>query len=103
MALYTINRNDSCSRVLLETNLTASIIPDLQGALKNEITQGAGEIVFDLQKVSMLDSSGIGLLIATLNSLSAQQGTVKVLNVSPDIFRLLESMHLAARLNVSSR
>ena len=61
------------------------------------------EIVFDLAATVMLDSSGIGLLIATSNTIARQQGRVRVLNLSADILRLLQSMRLASRLNASGR
>lgn len=45
----------------------------------------------------------MGLLIAASNSLATHSGKVYVTNVSPDIFRLLQSMRLTARLNVSGK
>jgi len=59
--------------------------------------------VFDLSSTAMLDSSGMGLLIAAANSVVPQGGKVRVTNVGPEIFRLLQSMRLTARLNVSGR
>ena len=51
----------------------------------------------------MLDSSGIGLLIAAHNSLARKEGRVRVVNASADVFRLLQSMRLVGRLNVQAR
>jgi anti-anti-sigma factor len=103
MAGYTIERNEGQCRVLLEGDLTASLIPDLQAALKENLDQGVREAVFDFGNTAMLDSSGIGLLIATCNSLARRDGRISVLNTSEDILRLLQSMRLAARLNVTGR
>jgi len=103
MADYTIECKEKQCMVVLQGNLTAPLIPDLQGALKNHLEKGIDEAVFDLGKTAMLDSSGIGLLIATCNSLGRKKGKMRVLNVSPDILRLLQSMRLVARLNVSGR
>ena len=63
----------------------------------------ARNLVIDLANAKMLDSSGMGLLIAAANSLAQMGGKVRVTNVSPDIFRLLQSMRLTLRLNVSGR
>ena len=60
-------------------------------------------MVFDLASTAMLDSSGMGLLIATANSMTPIGGKVRVINVCSDIFHLLQSMRLTARLNVSER
>ena len=103
MAYYTIERKQNQCWVALQGDLTASLIPDLQAALKKNLEQGVDEAVFDLEKTGMLDSSGIGLLIATCNSLGKKKGKVRVLHVSLDIFRLLQSMRLVTRLNVSGR
>jgi anti-anti-sigma regulatory factor len=45
----------------------------------------------------------MGILIATANSLAPYGGKIRVTNVCPEIFRLLQSMRLTARLNVSER
>jgi anti-sigma B factor antagonist len=84
-------------------DLVASVIPDLQAALKQQLQPGVEEVIFDLAATVMLDSSGIGLLIATSNTMARQQGRVRILNVSQDILRLLQSMRLTSRLSVSGR
>jgi anti-sigma B factor antagonist len=103
MTGYTIEHEAGHCRVILEGDLTASLVPELQGALKAQLEQPTKEVVFDLAATGMLDSSGIGLLIATYNSLSRQQGRVSVIHVSPDILQLLQSMRLVNRLNASGR
>jgi anti-anti-sigma factor len=103
MANYTLEPNGPTCQVTLHGDLVASGIPELQAALKQSLQPGVAEVVFDLAATAMLDSSGIGLLIATSNTLARQQGRIRVLNVSPDILQLLQSMRLAGRLNASGR
>jgi len=103
MAGYTIEHNEKRCRAILDGDLTAVLVPDLQTALKSHLEQGIDEMVFDLGKTAMLDSSGIGLLIAACNSLARQKGHMQVLNVSEDIFRVLQSMRLVNRLHVSKQ
>jgi anti-anti-sigma factor len=98
---YSIQRTERSSQVLLQGDLTAPVIPELQDALKDELRQGVEKIVFDLNSTEILDSSGICLLIATANSLTNKNGKIQVLNVSQDIFHLLKNMRLAEKLNVS--
>jgi anti-anti-sigma factor len=85
--------------VMLSEKLTATNVPELQPLLKQEITGGARQIVFDFARTTALDSSGIGLLIATHNTLAAAQGEVHLIHVSHDILKLLKSMRLADRLH----
>ena len=103
MSDYTIERNNRQSRVVLAGDLTASSVGGLQAALKTELNAGVDEVAFDLSKTVMLDSSGIGLLIAAHNSLTRTRGKVSVQNVSPQILQLLQTMRLVSRLNVNAR
>ena len=78
--------------------------PELQRELKGALAGGSVDtIIFDLIETDMLDSSGIGLMIAACNNLSKNHGAVRVVNASPDIISLLDSMRLVERLNVTGR
>jgi anti-anti-sigma factor len=101
MGSYVIEQNDNHGSVKLTGDLTAGLVPDLQIVLKGALDKGVTDLMFDLENTVMLDSSGMGLLIATANSLARGGGHMRVINVSPDILRLLQCMRLAARLNVS--
>jgi anti-anti-sigma factor len=103
MANYTIERKPKLCRVTLGKDLVASLVPELQAALKQELQEDGMEVVFDLGQAAMLDSSGIGLLIAAYNTVSRRQGRLHVVNVSGDVFQLLQTMRLVSRLNVVGR
>lgn len=103
MAGFRIERSASASIVTLAGDLTAPLVPPIQAAVKDEVARGVRDIVFDLRHTEVLDSSGIGLLIATSNSLSKVSGTVRTTNASEDILRLLQSMRLLGRLNTTGR
>ncbi len=101
---FTIEREPNLCRVVLRGNLTAALVPDLQAALRQELAGELEELVVDLSRAAMLDSSGIGLLIATSNSLATRPGKrFRVTGASEDIFHLLQSMRLVSRLNVTRR
>ena len=103
MTQYHIKQDAGICQITLDGDLTAAgaepMLKDLQGAIK----PGTKEVLFDLTKTCMLDSSGIGLLIATYNSAKAAGGKFRVSNVSADIFQLLQSMRLVTRLNVTQK
>ncbi|MBP7230631.1 MAG: STAS domain-containing protein [Syntrophaceae bacterium] len=88
-------------RISPGSKLTAIEAHDLQLALKQEIANGAREVVFDMKETITLDSTGIGLLVAASNSLRTVQGGIRLVNVKNDIFKLLRSMRLVERLRVS--
>ncbi len=103
MASHTIERTGKQILVTLQGDLTAAIVPDVQAALKQELEKNAEEVIFDLGKAVMLDSSGIGLLIAACNTLSRAHCRMRVINVSADILQLLQSMRLINRLQATGR
>lgn len=103
MAGYTIQRTDSSSVVTLQGDLTAPQVPALQTELRQTLAQGVRDITFDFGQTETLDSSGIGLLIATRNSLARVDGRVNVVNLSAPLLTLLQSMRLVTRLNATGR
>lgn len=102
MSEYAIHREGPRARVALEQKLTATEVPELQEALKAEIAAGVTEVTIDMSATALIDSMGIGLLIAISNSLGANQGRIEVKNVVPDIYNLLRSMRLVERLHVTA-
>lgn len=100
---YTAELKDGICRVTMAGDLTAAFVPALQAELKRAVDGGAKGVAFDLGGTVMLDSSGIGLLMATANSLARSGGKVQVVNVSGDILKLLQSMRLTTRLNVTGK
>jgi anti-sigma B factor antagonist len=103
MTGFDITRDGPRLVVTPSGELVASVVAGLKSELQRALEEGAGEMEFDLSATSMVDSSGIGLMIAAYNSLSARKGNVRVSGVSDDIFRLLQSMRLDKRLNVTKR
>ena len=103
MDTFAIERENEQGSVKLTGDFTAVMIPGLQASLKEMLEKGTRDLAFDLARTQMLDSSGIALLIASANSMKARGGRIRVTNVCPDIFRLLQNMRLILRLNVSGR
>lgn len=89
--------------VVFEGDLTVSVVTALKPALQKSLGDDVGHVEFDLGKTVFIDSTGIGLLIATYNSLAKKNGTVSVVSVSEDIFHLLQSMRIEKRLCVTKR
>lgn len=75
-------------------DVVASMVQDFKGELKAAVEKAPGELVIDLAGVEMVDSVGIGVIIAAHNSLTPIGAKLSVVNVSPDIFDLLRTMRL---------
>jgi anti-sigma B factor antagonist len=81
--------------------IVAASIPGLRGALRGFVEEGVRELVVDLSGVKMVDSSGIGLLIAAYNSLRKVGGTLAVIHASAEILELFQSMRMHQHFSVS--
>jgi anti-anti-sigma factor len=103
MSNYTIESNGAECRIVVCGDFEVSMIAELQPVLRQELEKGAMSIIFDFLRTTLLDSSGIGLLIATGNSLAKKCGKIGIINVSPEIMRVLASMRLVPRLNATGK
>lgn len=103
MADYTLEQVENRLLVTPAGDLTAVLVPGLQRAIRDALVPDVEELVVDLRHAAMLDSSGMSLLIAAANTLARRNGRLRVVEVSPDLFQLLQSMRLVARLNVAVR
>src|SRR5699024_12392764 len=65
--------------------------PELQEVLQPIRQKGTHDIHVNLQDVSYLDPTGLGLFVGTLKSLNEQGKFLYVLNISERIERLFES------------
>lgn len=81
-------------------DVVASMANDFRSELHTVVQESPKEIQIDLTGVEMVDSVGIGVIIATHNSLNKAGGTLKVVNVNKDIFRLFSTMRLDRHFTV---
>lgn len=99
MSSYVVERNGTECKISVAGDFEVAMIAELQPIVRQELEKDAQEVVFDFLKTTLLDSSGIGLLIATGNTLAKKNGKVRVINVPSDIMRVFASMRLVPRLN----
>lgn len=82
-------------------DIVASGIDELKRELKGIIDGGLATLTIDLSGTKMIDSMGIGILIATYNSLKKKNVPLSLINVSPEISSLLKNMRLHQYFNIA--
>lgn len=92
-------QESTSNRTVVADELTVTTVPALQSTLRDALASQGPNLVVDLEQLRTIDSSGIGLLIATKNSVTAQQGKLRLVNVPTHIFNLLKTMRLDGSLN----
>lgn len=81
-------------------DLVAAMAAEAKGELRALVAGSEGDFTIDLGGVDMIDSKGLGLVIATCNSLAAQKRKLRVVNASPDIIELFRTMRLDRHFSV---
>lgn len=82
-------------------DIVAANAPELRARLRQTLAEGARDVVLDLAEVRMVDSTGIGLLIAAHNSLRKVGGSLAVIHVSGELLELFQSMRIHQHFAVS--
>jgi len=83
-------------------DVVASMADAFKEELLSAVNSSQGTLVIDLDGVSMVDSVGIGVIIAAYNSLSQSNRQLKVINVAQDIYGLFSTMRLNRRFTVEA-
>jgi anti-anti-sigma factor len=98
--MTTREENKAVVRPAGET-IVAATIPELRAEMRGVVEDGVRDLVIDLAGVRMVDSSGLGLLIAAHNSLKKLGGSFAVIHASGDLLALLRSMRMHQHFSVS--
>lgn len=102
--MITLTREDS--RALIrptEEDVVAAWVPEYRSKMRGAVADGVRELVLDLTNVQMVDSTGIGLLIAAHNSLRKLGGHLAVIHASEEILNLFQSMRIHQHFSVSGQ
>lgn len=81
-------------------DVVASMANEFRAELNSQIQEAPSELIIDLDGVEMVDSVGIGIIIATHNSLDQKGGKLKVVNIADDIYGLFSTMRLDRHFSV---
>ena len=85
----------------LDGDLTAVTAQEIRIQLKDLIRHGLRELVIDLSNTRVIDSTGIGLLVATHNSLRRIDAKLTLINVSQELFELLKAFRLDKHFSIT--
>jgi anti-anti-sigma factor len=98
-----IERDGASLRVALQGGLMATEAMQLRPQLLQALTGDVKGVVFDLTECDLIDSSGIGLLVATHNSLAKAGGQLTLTGVSEQLRALFRAMRLDRRFAIEGR
>lgn len=96
-----VERKDLDALVRPAGDVVAATAAELRTALRTAVAEGVRRITLDFSGVAMVDSAGLGLLIAAHNSLAKAGGQLAVVHASKDILDLFRSMRIHQHFSVS--
>jgi anti-sigma B factor antagonist len=83
-----------------DRDIVASYAQELRRNLWSLIEEGVTDVSINLAHVQMIDSIGLGVLIAAHNALKKKQGRLAIVNVSKEILGLLKTMRLDRHFDI---
>jgi len=98
--MYKIDKEGDRATIIPDEDIVASNTPDLKEKLLGLMKENVIHLSFNLENVLMVDSSGLGILIATHKSLAKKEGTMEVTNVKAEIKTLFEITKLTDFLTI---
>ena len=96
------NKNSTKKTIKPGKDLLSSKVQGLKEQLISFIDQGVKEITIDFSGIEKIDAEGLGLLIASNNSLKKIGGKLKIKNVSGKIYKFIQTIHLDKQFEVVS-
>jgi anti-sigma B factor antagonist len=76
--------------IAVDGELDLSAAPELRDAIGAAIGRGATTVVVDLNEVTFIDSTAIGVLLAARQRLLRSGGSLEVVCTEPNVVRVLE-------------
>ena len=95
-------REKDNSIVILDVNGEIDLYnaPEIKKSIKEYMDQGKNKIIVNLEKVSYIDSSGIGVLISSLSQLKKVGGGLKIINVFDSVKKVFELTKLTSFFDI---
>jgi len=97
----TITREGDKALLRPDKDVVAASVLGLRSAIREIIGTGVRELTVDLASVQMIDSCGLGALVAAHNSLKRLGGHLVVVHASQDILALFKVIRIHQHFSVS--
>jgi anti-sigma B factor antagonist len=85
---------DGVDIVRLPERLMMADAADARGSLKNIISNGSGKLILDLTNTAFMDSSGLAVLVSSLQAARKKDGDVYLVGMGTTVRALFELTRL---------
>lgn len=95
MASYRINQHEDYLEIILEGDITIGCSLSFKEEIKKAIAEhNCYTILLDLENVSFMDSSGLGMLISLFKDINEHSGSIVFYNVQDYVRKLIKLVRL---------
>ncbi|TDT71502.1 anti-sigma B factor antagonist [Hypnocyclicus thermotrophus] len=94
MNITTTDINESIKKIDIQGEIDVYTSIDLKLELNNLVDNGSHKLIIDLENVTYMDSSGLGVLVALLKRIKTEEGQLKLLNLPPSVAKIFELTRL---------
>lgn len=93
-----INKRENADVIILDIagEIDLYNAPEIKDIINKLIEEQKYNVIINLEKVSYIDSSGIGALISSLSNLKKYQGGLKIINVFASVRKVFELTKLTS-------
>jgi anti-sigma B factor antagonist len=97
-----INRREVGDIVVFDINGEIDLYnaPEIKEKIKDELNKNKVNVIINLDRVSYIDSSGIGVLISSLSNLKKIGGALKLINVYASVRKVFELTKLTSFFDI---
>ncbi len=96
-----ITRTGNTIIILPVKDLVAMNADEFKTELLSIVAQSPSEIIIDLAKVGIVDSSGMSAIISAFNLFKQKGGKISVVNASENIYKVFITMRLNYRFSIN--
>ncbi len=95
-----VSNDNGLITIALDGDLTSANLNDFRTMVQEEIEAGNKSFCIDFSGAAIIDSMGIGCLVATYNSLRQKDGTIQITNVPENLKDVFHVMRLDRILSI---
>ena len=95
-----VTNNEGQITITLGGDFTSDLLNDFRSSVQQEIDAGNTSFTIDFKDTAVIDSMGIGCLVATYNSLKQKGGAIQLSNVPENLKDVFQIMSLDRILTI---
>ena len=96
-----LNRNNDVLEITDTEDITAAKVDELRKSILQEFDADLKFVELNFKDVKLVDSTGISLLISIQNSLSKNEGKLRIINTDENLSHMFNVMRLNNHFDIS--